>query len=329
MGTSERPLIGSGHAWPGMEILIVDPETSAKCPPDRIGEIWLRGKNVAQGYWNNPQATRKTFHAYLTDTGEGPFLRTGDLGFLSDGELFVTGRWKDLIIIRGQNHYPQDIESTVARSHPALRPNCGAAFSIEVEHDERLAVVQEISPDRVKNLDEKEVIAAIRKAVSAEHELQPYAVVLVKPTTIPRTSSGKIQRGLCAERFSTDDLNVIARSTAEVNKERQQPDKAELLLKKVLDVKEPVARLPLVELYLLEKIAPIVKIPATQIDTQELIIALGIDSLATVALIGALSEDLNVCLRIEDLEEATITTLAMWINEQLTLKDADQREEDS
>ena len=126
------------------KIVIVHPESLTPCAPDEVGEIWVSGPSVAQGYWNRPEETERTFRAYLAETGEGPFLRTGDLGFLKDGELFVTGRLKDLIIISGRNLYPHDIELTVEQSHPALRPGCCAAFSVDVADEEHLIIVAEV-----------------------------------------------------------------------------------------------------------------------------------------------------------------------------------------
>src|SRR6185312_8150687 len=133
-----RTFVGCGKALGNQKVVIVHPETLARCSPDEVGEIWISGPSVAHGYWNRPEETEHGFKAYLADTGEGPFLRTGDLGFLKDGELFVTGRLKDLIIIDGYNHYPQDIELTVERSHPAVRAGCCAAFSVDVAGEERL-----------------------------------------------------------------------------------------------------------------------------------------------------------------------------------------------
>jgi len=128
-----RTLVGCGHVLPGNRVVIVDSETFTQCPPGSVGEIWLSSPSVAQGYWQRPEETERTFHAYLADTGEGPFLCTGDLGFLQDGELFVTSRLKDLIIIRGRNHYPQDIELTVEQSHPALRASAGPGGTRKME----------------------------------------------------------------------------------------------------------------------------------------------------------------------------------------------------
>ena len=213
-GADVQRLVGCGQAQLGQEIRIVDPLTRQLCAPGHVGEIWVAGESVARGYWNNPQATAQTFQAHVADTGEGPFLRTGDLGCLQDGELVVTGRLKDMMIIRGGNHYPQDIEATVERSHLALRPGCGAAFSVEVEGEEQLVVVQELARSYRAALspkgDVREVIAAIRQAIAEAHGLQAHAVVLLRAGSVPKTTSGKIQRQACKLGFLTRSLNVIS-----------------------------------------------------------------------------------------------------------------------
>ena len=203
-----RAIVGCGKSLEE-KILIVDPESLTPRPDNQVGEIWVHGPTVAAGYWNRPDLTQQTFHAYLANTEEGPFLRTGDLGFLQDGELFVTGRLKDVIIIRGQNHYPQDIELTVEKSHPALRPGCGAAFTVEVKGEERLVIVQEVERTYLRKLNVNEVVGNICQAVASEHSLQVYAAVLVKTGSIPKTSSGKIQRYACRSGFLSGSLNVV------------------------------------------------------------------------------------------------------------------------
>jgi len=205
-GPGSQVLVGCGGIAPDLTVVTVNPDTLLRCAPDRVGEIWVSGASVASGYWRKPQETLDTFGAHLA-TGEGPFLRTGDLGFLDQGELFVTGRRKDLIIIRGANHYPQDLEQTVERSHRALRPDCGAAFSLETDGAERLVIVQELSDEN--SAPNEDVVSAIRRALTASHEVQPSAIVLIKPRTIPRTSSGKIQRYACREAFLTGGLDVV------------------------------------------------------------------------------------------------------------------------
>jgi acyl-CoA synthetase (AMP-forming)/AMP-acid ligase II len=206
---SARQLVGCGQGLPDQKTVIVDPTSLRPLPDRQVGEIWVSGPSVAQGYWNKPQETNQTFHAYIADSRDGPFLRTGDLGFLHQGELFITGRIKDVIIIRGQNHYPQDIELTVERSHPALRPSCGAAFSAEINGAERLIIVQEVERSYLKKLDTKEVVGNIRQGVAAYHDLQVYAAILVKTGSIPKTSSGKIRRHACKAEFLTGSLNAI------------------------------------------------------------------------------------------------------------------------
>ena len=139
---------------PGTKIVIVHPESSIACAHDEIGEIWVSGPSVTQGYWNQPEETERSFHAYLADTGEGPFLRTGDLGFVRDGELFVTGRLKDLIIIGGRNLYPHDIELTVEQSHAVVRPGCCVAFSVDVADEERLIIAAEVERRHYRKVDQ-------------------------------------------------------------------------------------------------------------------------------------------------------------------------------
>ncbi|MBH8561393.1 fatty acyl-AMP ligase [Nostoc sp. CENA67] len=204
-----KVIVSCGQTWLDEKIAIADPTTLTKCPDGKVGEIWVHGTSVAAGYWQRPEQTQETFQAYLTDTREGPFLRTGDLGFLQDGELFITGRLKDVIIIRGQNHYPQDIELTVQKSHPALRPNCGAAFTIEQKGQQRLVIVQEVERVYLRRLNVAEVVGNITEAVAANHGLQVYATVLIRPGSIPKTSSGKIQRQACKRGFLDHSLNVV------------------------------------------------------------------------------------------------------------------------
>ena len=202
-----QTFVGSGSPASGTEIAIVNPSSLTSCPPNEVGEIWVSGPCVAQGYWNRPEETRQTFQAHLADTGEGPFLRTGDLGFFKDNVIFIVGRHKDLIIIRGSNRYPQDIELAAEQSHSAARPGCGAAFSVEVAGEEQLVLVQE-ADDKAANVDE--IIASIRRAIAESQDIQAYAIVLIKPGTISKTSSGKIQRRACRDDFLAGSLDALA-----------------------------------------------------------------------------------------------------------------------
>ncbi|MGE4427778.1 MAG: amino acid adenylation domain-containing protein, partial [Solirubrobacteraceae bacterium] len=208
--------VGCGRAQRGHEIVIADPVTRLRCAAGEVGEIWLAGGSVAEGYWGRPAETAETFSGFLAsagaDTGKGPFLRTGDLGFDLDGELFVAGRLKDLIVIRGRNHFPEDIEATAQDSHPALVRGRGAAFSGPPGPggSERLVVAQEVDRDRIAGPGPDEVIGAIRAAITERHEIQPDAVVLLEPLRIPTTSSGKIRRSSCRQRYLDGDLEVFA-----------------------------------------------------------------------------------------------------------------------
>lgn len=220
----ERVLVSSGRPVADTRVVIVDPERRTSLAPGEVGEVWVSSPSVAQGYWNKPKQTEETFQARLADSGEGPFLRTGDMGFIQDGELFITSRRKDQIIIRGRNVSPSDLELTVERSHPALRPGCGAAFSVEVDEEERLAVVQEVEPGREG--ETRSILEAIVRSLGEEHELQPFFVGLIEPRTIPKTSSGKLQRHACQEAFRSGTLKLVAQWTAQGRGASARPDKA-------------------------------------------------------------------------------------------------------
>jgi acyl-CoA synthetase (AMP-forming)/AMP-acid ligase II len=222
-----RTLVGSGHAMHDTKIVIAHPEALTVCAPDEVGEIWVSSPSVTHGYWNRAEDTERACRAYLKDTGDGPYLRTGDLGFVTDGELFVTGRLKDLIIISGRKFYPQDIELTVEQSHPALRPACCVAFSIVGTGEEKLIVAAEVEPRfqrAARNppgqnapagtpgpspLDVEAVARAIRRAVAEEHDARVHTVVLLPAGRIPKTTSGKVQRHACQASFVKGTLESL------------------------------------------------------------------------------------------------------------------------
>ncbi len=210
-----RELVGSGGNVLDQQIVIADPETHASLGNNRIGEIWVSGPSVAGGYWKRDDLNQETFQARLDD-GRGPFLRTGDLGFLRNGELFVTGRLKDLLIFRGVNHYPQDIEHTAQSAHEHVTHCQGAAVIVGEEGNEQLVLVQETV--RRRDLDFPAIIEAIRKKISSEHELPVAAIVLIKTRSIPKTSSGKIQRHACRDGFLAGTLAAQATWSAETGK---------------------------------------------------------------------------------------------------------------
>jgi acyl-CoA synthetase (AMP-forming)/AMP-acid ligase II len=203
-----RMIVGCGQIGANHTLMIVDPDTRDSCLGDRVGEIWVNGPSVAKGYWNRPEATEETFRAYLS-SGEGPFLRTGDLGFVQDNELFITGRLKDIIILWGRNHYPHHIEATVEKSHPSLRPGCGAVFGLEVDGIEQCVVTQEVESSYLKKVDIDSVIQAIRLNLALQHAIEAYAIVLTRSGSTPKTPTGKIQRSACRSQFLNGDLKVI------------------------------------------------------------------------------------------------------------------------
>ncbi|MFK8112811.1 MAG: aminotransferase class I/II-fold pyridoxal phosphate-dependent enzyme [Rubripirellula sp.] len=205
---SARQLVGCGAVLPDETVLIVDPDTREILPGDSIGEIWVQSPSVGQGYYQRTDATKSTFGAY-TISGEGPFLRTGDLGFQFEGQLFVSGRLKDMIIVRGVNRYPQDIEETVERASDVVEAGSVAAFAMDHDGREQLVIVAETV--RLRDLDWDSHIQAIRRAVTAEHELPPDAVFLVRNSSVPKTSSGKIQRHACLHAVRDHDLKLIAK----------------------------------------------------------------------------------------------------------------------
>ena len=211
---SARILVGSGRPALDTTVAIVHSGLAVRCAAVEVGEIWVSGPSIARGYWQRPNESQRTFNAYLADSGEGPFLRTGDLGFLHDEVLFVTGRQKDLIIIRGRNLYPDDIEQTVQAIHHSLRSGCGAAFSIDVDDEERVVVVQEIErKKRPGNL--VSIMQAIRRAVSLEHDVMLSRIVLVAPGGLPKTSSGKLERRATRTAYLADALPIVAELSCE------------------------------------------------------------------------------------------------------------------
>jgi acyl-CoA synthetase (AMP-forming)/AMP-acid ligase II len=222
-----RTFVSCGHTLDDTKVVIADPDSLTACAPDQVGEIWVSGPSVTRGYWNRPEETERACRAHLKDTGEGPFLRTGDLGFLLDGELFVTGRLKDLIIVNGRNLYPHDIELTVEKSHPALRLASCAAFSVVGPAGEELIIAAEVDPRYRPDLpdptggearacrrerfplDVEAVVRAIRRAVAEEHDVRVHTAVLVRAGRIPKTTSGKVQRGACQTSFLKGTLETL------------------------------------------------------------------------------------------------------------------------
>ena len=206
-------LVGCGRPAPGTRIVIVDPLSRRAVPEGASGEIWLSGGSVAGGYHNRPEATQESFQARLAPGDEGPFLRTGDLGFLRDGQLFITGRLKNLIIIRGRNHHPEDLEATASRANPLLAKSGGVALGIEEGRRAAVAIIHELTREGWRRADPASVSADIREAIAAEHGLQVSRVLLIRPGSLPRTTSGKVRRAACGALLESGGFETLPAQT--------------------------------------------------------------------------------------------------------------------
>jgi 8-amino-7-oxononanoate synthase len=305
-----RRLVGSGRELDGQDVLIVDPHSREALPPGRVGEIWVSGPSVAQGYWNRPDASAETFGAMLAQhdhrpsegpmatwrPNPGPYLRTGDLGFFDSGELFVAGRLKDLIIIRGRNHYPQDIEHAVERASSLVRAGSVAAFAVDVADRERVVVVAEVERGKRETAEVAAAFEAIRKLLATEHELAVEAIVLVRPNSVPKTSSGKIQRHACKRQFLDGTLEVVEQHiswlAAAAPPTPEQPRLArQRPIGEASRIQRPDRELPpeIVET-VFEHVRRIAKERAGNLTLDTNIVELGLDSLERMEIVASLEE---------------------------------------
>ena len=204
-----KQLVSCGQAWLDQCIKIVNPETQQCYGEDEVGEIWVKGPSVPNGYLDKPDENNKTFKAKILPTNDAPFLRTGDLGFMHNGQLYITGRLKDLIIFNGKNHYPNDIEITVQKSHEALENDATAAFAFTLQETESICIVQEIQRTYLRKINYEEASLAIRRAVMLEHNLQVSAIIFIKPRSLLKTSSGKVRRKDTKALFLSDSLDPL------------------------------------------------------------------------------------------------------------------------
>lgn len=272
--------------------MIVQPDTRVRCRADEVGEIWVAGDIVTQGYWNRPVETEETFNALIAATDDGPFFRTGDLGFLHDGQLYVTGRCKDLIIIRGRNHYPHDIEHTACGSHPALRPDA-AAFSVEADGEERLVMVLEIDRSWLRKFEVAEAAAAICSAVAAEHEIALHTLCFVKPGRLPMTSSGKVQRRPAKAAWLSGALEPVASWTSPVVEPQPLNDGSPA---ETTDDRPALAGAGAIERWLRQELASRFKVDPGTIDIRAPLALYGLDSVTAVELTARLRSRLRVGL---------------------------------
>ena len=320
-GEPARQLVGCGRPLGEQRVVIVDLSTGAPQAPDRDGEIWVAGPSVARGYWGRPEETAETFGACLAG-GDGPFLRTGDLGFLADGELHVTGRLKDLIILRGRNLHPQDIERTAEGSHPGLLPGGGAAFAVNAEAaedpegTERLVLVHEVR--RHAHATVEEIAAAVRSAVTEEHEAAVAEVVLIRPETLPRTSSGKVRRQACRAAWQTGGLSEVGRSYLPAAEGNEAALAAIPLSRESLLSLAPEDRATVLTGFLRECAARALRTASSRVPADHPLTALGLDSLMAVEMGHEVEAALGASLgAAELLADGTPESLAARILERI------------
>jgi len=271
--TAAQVLVSNGRIDHGdQELVIVDPVSLQRCSGAEVGEIWISGSHVAQGYWQRDEATRETFHATLPGSSTR-YLRTGDLGFVRGSALFVTGRIKDLMIFRGQNIYPQDLELTVELAFPQLRPGCTAAFTIGPEERAEIVVVAELERREVST---PELLAHVARQVQELHEVPLQRLVLVRRNTVPKTTSGKIQRQRCKAEYERGDYEVIDQwQNPAVRPEREARE--EILAEQIVA-------------HATDWIARQQRVAESSIDPALPLAALGLDSISKVALIHSIEE---------------------------------------
>ena len=327
----QRTLVGCGQTAADQILKIVDPHSLKPCPERTVGEIWVsQSGSLAQGYWQRPEQTAETFQASLADIGR-VFLRTGDLGFLQAGELFVTGRLKELIIIRGRNYYPKDIEETVEKAHEALRPGAAAAFTITVEGQERLVLVCELERRFIRNLDGEAVVAAVRRAVAEHHDLQLHGLQLLKTGNLPKTSSGKIQRYRCRAGYLDQQLEAVyswqasSQAVADLSDALAWTTAATPQTSQAASV-PPLPSGPSPEIlkqWLVDWLAKSLQLPPTQIDSARPFAEYGLDSVAAVELTEALQTAIDHPLSPTlAYEYPTIDAVAAYLARQLGYEEA-------
>ncbi|WP_197081215.1 non-ribosomal peptide synthetase [Gordoniibacillus kamchatkensis] len=282
-------LVSSGAVPPELELCIVDPVSKSPCPPHRVGEIWINGPGNAAGYWNDAPGTQETFLNELD--GKGAYMRTGDLGFIWDGHLFITGRIKDLIILNGKNVYPTDLEETAGTSHEAVRPGKCAAFSVDLGKGEAIVLVCELERTFLRKGNMKQIAETIRRNVQTTHELSLHDVILVKPVSLPKTSSGKIQRFLCKEQYMTGTLDTVFAWSNEYETAREEPDRAV-----VVNAAAETVEAQLVKNMIVLHVARELKLDAGQVSIDEPLTGMGIDSLKMMSMATEQEEQLKLTL---------------------------------
>jgi len=290
-------------------IIAVDNDSKQLMPEDRIGELWLRGSSVAVGYWQDAEKTAEVFNFEID--GYAGFYRTGDLGFLHNGEVYITGRIKDLIIIHGKNHYPSDIERTIQNSDAALALDSGAVFTVEVNGVERVIVAQEVVYTAVAQLNSDELINKIKSLVTKEHEIQVHGVILLKPGKIEKTSSGKVKRRAIREAYLsgalTSESDAIANWKTMVL--TNFLSNRETVKQEISYTDIDVITTEVIEQRLIEWVANKLNLDTSEIDPKASHSSLGLDSVDVMSLFGEVEKWLGMTIDPESLSLWELETL--------------------
>ncbi|WP_162009770.1 non-ribosomal peptide synthetase [Methylocystis heyeri] len=298
-GRDAAALVGCGRPWRGHRLRIVDPDSRRPSRDGEVGEIWCAGPSVAAGYWRRPEETANVFSARIVGEDADEYLRTGDLGFIDDDELYVTGRLKDLIIVAGRNYYPQDFERVLDDSIDAVRPGCSGAFSVTIDERESVVIVAELERQAAQTLESagaNALLAQIRDSLAAECEIAPHEIVLVRAGAIPRTSSGKIRRAQCRREYLEGRWPVLARSGAAAPTERPsaRASGAQAMLQQALTLLAPPQRMQLTTGFLISQAARLLGIAESELGPGSRLTSLGLDSLRALELKHALDAALCV-----------------------------------
>ena len=317
-------LVSSGEIATGADVRIVDPNTQVECEPGHVGEIWVNSPSVAQGYWNKPSFSDSVFRATIKNGDDKPFMRTGDLGYLWENELYVTGRIKEMIIVAGRNHYPQDIEHSLQASNPAFRKGCGAAFAVSEHGKEELVVMQEVSNAGMQPSDFQQLTLQSARAIASRHGISPKALVLIAPGNLPKTSSGKIQRAEAKKIFEAGNITTLytwTNASAAVNRTRE--------------VREPAPQAFTdwqSELYAQMQtwVSDKLNVDSHHVDLDVTFSELGVDSIEAIELVDRLQDTIQRTIpATELLRYPTVKSLIEHFAAELTQRDVKLRDEDS
>jgi acyl-CoA synthetase (AMP-forming)/AMP-acid ligase II/aryl carrier-like protein len=301
-----QELVGCGGAGPFGRVLVVDPGSRTECAAGRVGEVWVSGPVVCQGYWNRPAETAETFGGTLAN-GDGPFVRTGDLAFFHESDLVLCGRLKELIIISGRNLHPQDVEEAVRRIEPALATRPGAAFSVDSPDGERLVIVQAVAPGDTSAAPDA-LAERIRLGVTSARRVDVHEVVLVEPAAVPRTQSGKVRRRGTRESYLDGSLVAVGRSTAAAP--AVESDGARRATGGLLLALPPAVRVTAVTTELRRRIAALLGVDPQTLPGDEPLIGLGLESVRMIKLRHEVEHGYGISLPMSEFLRATLDDLA-------------------